>query len=59
MDLSLHVELIALDLESYSAITGLWRCLSQDQALLSHVLFDFLESNLRVGYMVGDTESCQ
>lgn len=59
VDLSLHVELIALDLESCGTIVRLWWCLSQNQALLSHVLFDFLKSNVGVGYVVGDTEICQ
>ena len=57
MDLSLHVELVAFDLKgSFTNSTGLRRALGQDQALLSHVLFNLLKSDLGVGNIVGFTE---
>ena len=56
MDLAFNIKLVAFDLKDSAFSVAIDRRFRQDEALLSHVLLDFLKSDLRESNLVSLTE---
>ena len=56
MDLAFNIKLVAFDLKDSAFSVAIDRRFRQDEALLSHVLLDFLKSDLRESDLVSLTE---
>ena len=56
MDLAFNIKLVAFDLKDSAFSVAIDRRFRQDEALLSHVLLDFLKSDVRESNLVSLTE---